>query len=50
MAKKLFNFNRKDNEIQLLGDFIINLEQSGSYIINAKRSATSQESVHTFIN
>ena len=34
----------------LLGDFNINLFQSGKYILNGKRSTTSQGSVHTMIN
>ena len=34
----------------LLGDFNINLFQSGKYILNGKRSTTSQGSVHTMVN
>ena len=32
------------------GVFNINLFQNGKYILNGKRSTTSQESVHTMIN
>ena len=50
MVEKFSNLNLKDNEIYLLGDFNINLFQNGKYILNGKRSTTSQGSVHTMIN
>ena len=50
MVEKVSNLNLKDNEIYLLGDFNINLFQNGKYILNGKRSTTSQGSVHTMIN
>ena len=50
MVEKLSNLNLKDNEIHLLGDFNINLFQNGKYILNGKRSITSQGSVHTMRN
>ena len=50
MVKKCSNLNLKDNEIYPLGDFNINLSQNGKYILNRKRSTTSQGSVHTMIN
>ena len=50
MVKKISDFNRKDNKIHFHGDFNINLVKSGIYILNGKRSTTSQGSVHTFIN
>ena len=45
MVKKFSNLNLKDNEIYLFGDFNINLFQNGNYILNGKRSTTSQGSV-----
>ena len=50
MVEKFADLNLKDNEIYLLGDFNINLFQNGKYILNGKRSTTSQGSVHTMIN
>ena len=50
MVEKFSNLNLIDNEIYLLGDFNINLFQNGNYILNRRRSTTSQGSVHTFIN
>ena len=50
MVKKFSNLNLIDNEIYLLGDFNINLFQNGNYILNRRRSTTSQGSAHTFIN
>ena len=50
MVEKFSNLNLKDNEIYLLGDFNINLFQNGKYILNGKRSTTSQGSVHIMIN
>ena len=50
MVKKFSNLNLKDNEIYLPGDFNINLSQNSKYILNRKRSTTSQGSVHTMIN
>ena len=50
MVKECSNLNLKDNEIYPLGDFNINLSQNGKYILNRKRSTTSQGSVHTMIN
>ena len=50
MVKKFSHLNLKDNEIYLLGDFNINLFQNGKYILNGKRSTTSQGPVHTTIN
>ena len=50
MVEKFSNLNLKDDEIYLLCDFNINLFQSGKYILNGKRSTTSQGSVHTMIN
>ena len=50
MVKKFPHLNLKDNEIYLLGDFNINLFQNGKYILNGKRSTTSQGSVHAMIN
>ena len=50
MVEKFSNLNLKDNEIYLLGDFNINLFQNSKYILNGKRSTTSQGSVHTMIN
>ena len=50
MIKNFSNLNVKDIEIYLLGDFNINLSQNGKYIINGKRSTTSQGSVHAMIN
>ena len=49
MVKIFSNLNLKDNEIYLLGDFN-NLFQNSKYILNGKRSTTSQGSVHTMIN
>ena len=42
MVDKCSNLNLKDNGIYLLGDFNINLFQNGKYILNGKRSTTSQ--------
>ena len=50
MVEKFADLNLKDNEIYLLDDFNINLFQNGKYILNGKRSTTSQGSVHTMIN
>ena len=50
MIEKISNLNLEDNEIYLLSEFSINLFQKGEYILNGKRSTTSQESVHTMIN
>ena len=50
MVENFFDLNLKDNEIYLLGDFNINLFQNVKYILNGKRSTTSQGSVHTMIN
>ena len=50
IGRKFSNLNLKDNEIYLLGNFNINLFQNGKYILNGKRSTTSQGSVHTMIN
>ena len=50
MGEKFSNLNLKDNEIYLLGDLNINLFQNGKYILDGKRSPTSQGSVHTMIN
>ena len=50
MVEKFSDLNVKDNEIYPLGDFNINLFQNGKYILNGKRSTTSQGSVHTMIN
>ena len=50
MVENFSNLNLKDNEIYLLGDFNINLFQNGKYILNGKRSTTSQGSVHTMTN
>ena len=50
MVEKFSNLNLKDNEIYVLSDFNINLFQNGKYILNGKRSTTSQGSVHTMIN
>ena len=50
MVKKFSYLNLKDNEIYLLSDFNINLFQNSKYILNGKRSTTSQGSAHTVIN
>ena len=50
MVEKFSNLNLKDNEIYLLGDFSTNIFQNDKYILNGKRSTTSQGSVHTIIN
>ena len=50
MIEKCSNLNLKDYVIYLLGDFNINLFQNGKYILNGKRSTTTQGSVHTMIN
>ena len=49
MVEKLSNLSLKDNKIYLLGDFNNNLFQNGKYILNEKRSTTSQVSVDTMI-
>ena len=38
MVEKFSNLNLKDNEIYLLGDFNVNLFQSGKYILNGKEA------------
>ena len=50
MLKKFSNLNLKDNETYLLRDFNINLFQNDKYILNKKRSTTSQGSLHTITN
>ena len=50
MVENFSNLNLVDNEIYLFGDFHINLFQNGNYILNRKRSTTSQRSIHMFIN
>ena len=50
MIEKFSNLNLKDDEIDLLGDFNINLFQNGKYILSGKRSTISQGSIHTMIN
>ena len=47
MIKNFSNLNLKENETYLLRDFNINLFQSDKYILNEKRSTTSQGSLHT---
>ena len=47
IVKKFANLNLKDHQIYHLGDFKINLFQSGIYILIGKGSTTS---VHTLIN
>ena len=50
MVERFSNLNLKENETYLLGDFNINFFQNDKYILNGKRSTTSQGSVHNMIN
>ena len=50
MVEELSNLNLEDNEIYVLSDFNTNLFQNSNYILNRKRSTTSQGSDHTLIN
>ena len=50
IVKSFSLLNLKDDEIHLLGDFNINLLQSGNYILNRKGLATYEVPVHTLIN
>ena len=48
MVEKFSNLNLKDIEIYFLGDFNIILFQNGKYILNGKRSTTSQGSISPY--
>ena len=50
IVKGFSHLNLKDNEIYLLGYFIINLLQNGNYILNGKGIAACKGQVHTLIN
>ena len=50
IVKDFSHLNLKDNEINLLGNFNINLLQNGNYILNGKRMAACQGPVQTLIN
>ena len=50
ILKGFSHLNLKDDEIYLLGDFNINLLQTGNYVLSGKGMVRCQGPVHTLIS